>query len=532
MRKFKSSIISKKPSKSIKKAKSKVVTNVKKEAPKAKPIFKFPPSIYQKAIYQEIETGTENLIVNAVAGAGKTTTILNSMQFISSNSKVCFLAFNKLIANELKEKISRSNVDVSTFHSICLKSIFRKRKVNISSTKNKDIINANIDFKGQDMRPYYGLAKRYLGIAKNEGVGVLYNLSNTVETFRFIQNKHPFHPCAAKSIEDFNIDLFNEFLVHCLSLSLKDKFNIDFDDMLLYSLDKGIYFKKYDYIFVDEVQDLNKIQIAILKKMIRKGRLIAVGDPKQAIYGFRGSDSKSFFNVRDSFNCKELPLSVSYRCPKQIVKEAQGIVPHIKSGKSEEGIVERLETYKSNLFLNKKSAIISRKNSSLVRFAYELIANDVPCKILGKDISLDIVSFIKKFKCVTVSELLEKIDSPEIKNGKNRADDKIELVKVFYENLTKQVSSRLAMHWPVDIFTSKIEQFFDSCKDGILLSTVHKTKGSEFDTVFILNIDEFNPAWVVGDQKIQETHLVYVAITRAKKSLYYISNGRFQKEVI
>ena len=51
MRKFKSSIISKKPSKSIKKAKSKVVTNVKKEAPKAKPIFKFPPSIYQKAIY-------------------------------------------------------------------------------------------------------------------------------------------------------------------------------------------------------------------------------------------------------------------------------------------------------------------------------------------------------------------------------------------------------------------------------------------------------------------------------------------------
>ena len=167
-----------------------------------------------------------------------------------------------------------------------------------------------------------------------------------------------------------------------------------------------------------------------------------------------------------------------------------------------------------------------------MRFAYELIANDVPCKILGKDISLDIVSFIKKFKCVTVSELLEKIDSPEIKNGKNRADDKIELVKVFYENLTKQVSSRLAMHWPVDIFTSKIEQFFDSCKDGILLSTVHKTKGSEFDTVFILNIDEFNPNWVVGDQKIQETHLVYVAITRAKESLYYISNGRFEKEVI
>ena len=214
---------------------------------------------------------------------------------------------------------------------------------------------------GEDMKPYYGLANRYLGIAKNEGVGVLYNLPNSIETFDFIQKKHPLHPCAPKNIEGFSLDLLNSFLVHCLDISLKDKFNIDFDDMLLYSLDKGIYFKKYDYIFVDEVQDLNRIQIAILKKMIRKGRLIAVGDPKQAIYGFRGSDSESFFNVKKSFNCKELPLSVSYRCPKLIVEEAKKIVPYITSGKSESGLVETLETYKRGLFLKKDSAVISRK---------------------------------------------------------------------------------------------------------------------------------------------------------------------------
>ena len=64
------------------------------------------------------------------------------------------------------------------------------------------------------------------------------------------------------------------------------------------------------------------------------------------------------------------------------------------------------------------------------------------------------------------------------------------------------------------------------------MSTVHKTKGSEFETVFILNRDDFNPTWAVGDQKIQETHLVYVAVTRAKSSLYYIRNGNFEEEII
>jgi superfamily I DNA/RNA helicase len=53
------------------------------------------------------------------------------------------------------------------------------------------------------------------------------------------------------------------------------------------------------------------------------GRLIAVGDPSQAIYGFRGADATAMTDMQREFNMTVLPLSVSYRCSQSVVKEAQ-----------------------------------------------------------------------------------------------------------------------------------------------------------------------------------------------------------------
>jgi superfamily I DNA/RNA helicase len=86
----------------------------------------------------------------------------------------------------------------------------------------------------------------------------------------------------------------------------------------------GVSFDHYNYIFVDEAQDTNDIQLDILDRLrAPKSRFVAVGDPHQAIYGFRGANADSMSRIARRFSCDTYPLSVSYRCPKAVVREAQ-----------------------------------------------------------------------------------------------------------------------------------------------------------------------------------------------------------------
>jgi superfamily I DNA/RNA helicase len=96
----------------------------------------------------------------------------------------------------------------------------------------------------------------------------------------------------------------------------------------------GIAFNHYNYIFVDEAQDTNDIQLEILSRLCApRCRIVAVGDPHQAIYGFRGANADSMTRITERFSCKTFPLSVSYRCPKAVVKEAQRYLQPIEQTK-------------------------------------------------------------------------------------------------------------------------------------------------------------------------------------------------------
>ena len=99
----------------------------------------------------------------------------------------------------------------------------------------------------------------------------------------------------------------------------------NFDDLLYLAVKDGISLPKFDFIFVDEAQDTNAIQRALLRKIMKKtSRVVVVGDPAQAIYGFRGADSESMNLIAEEFDCKRLPLSISCRCA--------GVLAHALSG--------------------------------------------------------------------------------------------------------------------------------------------------------------------------------------------------------
>src|ERR1700722_1305373 len=100
----------------------------------------------------------------------------------------------------------------------------------------------------------------------------------------------------------------------------KDTSRVDFDDMIWIPNVLNLPLNTYDYVFIDEAQDLNIAQINLaLNSCAKGGRIISCGDSNQAIYSFRGADSNAVNNIIERCQSKTFPLSVTYRCAKSIV---------------------------------------------------------------------------------------------------------------------------------------------------------------------------------------------------------------------
>lgn len=484
----------------------------------------FSPSPYQQNVFNFIKNGRGNAIVEAVAGSGKTTTIIQSLSFIPKGKSVLFLAFNKSVVNELKMKVPR-HVEVSTYHSVgfrALRFALRGRRINVNNDKTYNLIKS-LTFKDkQEFAIYAGAIKQLVGLAKSYGVGVL---DNALSLDNIAEHHDLFH----RYPEELNFDKLKEYVETVLSKSRKMTSSIDFDDMIFMPMVIGASFKRYDYVFIDEAQDTSHVQRHLLNKMLKfRGRLIAVGDSSQAIYGFRGADSNSMNAIKEAFNATALPLSICYRCAKSIVTKAQTvndqILPFEKNG---EGKVRFQANYQPSDFGN-KDAILCRNAAPIVGMAFSLIRNGISPNVLGRDIGKGLVTLCNKWKSVTkIDALLEKLRSTyELAVTKAKGDeskvvalsDQIETIKIFVGECPDNRVSTLV---------SIINNFFSETTDNrITLCTVHKSKGLEWHKVFLLDPDKFQPSWVRMEwQQVQERNIEYVAITRAKDELVYIESN-------
>ena len=193
--------------------------------------------------------------------------------------------------------------------------------------------------------------------------------------------------------------------IEVFNLMNKDKSQFDFMDMIYYPyFDSSIRRKKYDYVFCDESQDFSLAQQDIIQGALnRKGRLITVGDPCQAIYGFAGADIDSYDKLSNlNGNSVSLPLSVCYRCAKSIVIEAQNIVPWIQyAPNAEMGCVRE----GSLTEVKRGDWILCRNLRPLVETYLWLLKNKVKSKIRGKDIGEGIIALISKTGAKTISGL-------------------------------------------------------------------------------------------------------------------------------
>lgn len=520
---------------------------------------KFKPSKFQEDIFNFILNDNRNLVISAVAGSGKTTTLLKALEIIPEDKSVLFLAFNVSIADELKQRIpkDKTNITVNTVHSFGMSTLMKSIYPEVNIKKYREILQSIVDFKnGENLNniklyEFNEEQQKYVNeITKlipdlNENKDFLKNVVELCNLSRLNLVNFEIKPIGVGEINKiatkYSIDnLDNESTVawFLAKIGLQYHKKIDYSDMVSMPIILNFEPNKYDFVFVDESQDLNSCQRNLMISAIKDdgGRFIAVGDPKQAIYAFAGADHESYQKLKDTPNTVELPLSYTYRVAPEIVNMVKHINPLITSHpKNRKGIVYDTFSYKD---IEDGDMVLCRNTLPIVSLCIKLLTEGKKSYIVGSDIGESIIKMIlstnKKDTEFTIdgvisSLLIEKeklIEKAINKYGLSRSEAMDEShIAVFIEKIQLIEALSYGVNDPY-VVIDKIETIFsDDKKEGIRLSTIHKSKGLEAERVFIIHEDLMPSKYAKQPWQIeQEKNLEYVAYTRAKTTLGFVND--------
>lgn len=487
----------------------------------------FLPSIRQEKIFDVWENEEDNILVEAAAGTGKTSTL---MEIVSKCKKrVLFLAFNKSIQEEITETLSRRGLGMGkamTLHSLGLKAIRNRfRNVNINKSKTYLMVRKLQDqnpaiFKKLSWKDKFKLTFTLMDMNDISRLFLTEDIPEIASHFRSL-DKNFFSPDCLKEVWELLLELRESYYK-------ENTLEIDFIDMMYLPVLMNMYIpiRPY-YLMVDECQDLNLCQHKFIDNLIGQGdikRWIAVGDPRQSIYGFSGAYSSSFNMFLDKGKVVKLPLDICYRCDTSIVEAANEVYNIMTPFKKTTGIVETT----TNITTIKQGAmVICRNTGPLIKLFFYLIREKRNCYIKGEDILSGIVRFAKPYKFKSIASAIAELESKSWKLMRDESDKGKYKSFIHDQNLDnfKILSSLLCKKLDkVEVFLNSIDSIFSEKADAIVLSTIHKSKGLEADVVYILNEKLIPSKFAKSDEQFkQEMNLKYVARTRAKKELYYLN---------
>ncbi len=308
-------------------------------------------------------------------------------------------------------------------------------------------------------------------------------------------------------------------------------------------------------LLLDEFQDVNNIEWKLIQTIIKKAgniRVIAVGDDDQNIYGFRGSSNKNMLEFKEKYNATQYSLIKNYRSSSNIVHFNNKLLnripnrlktqvlepvnkqssPNIKLIKYTTPFLEKSlakAVVKDNF--NGTRAILVRTNKQalmLNTFLNEL--NQKTRLITGlKGFSLDHL-----FELRTFTEFLQQkkndagiIFNKEWNEAKNyfklihhsssHIDICLKIILKFEVNYEKQ---KQLIDWYEYIREIKMEDAINADANAIIIATMHKAKGKEFDHVYLL-LENYN------FNNVESKRVLYVGCSRAKKSLQIHCNSSF-----
>lgn len=543
----------------------------------------FKPSTYQQDILDFfLNNPQSNMLVNALAGSGKSTTAC----MLSEHSKTSdlYIAFNASVVEEFKKKIKNPKTKVMTMHSLAYSIMLynveqeskdsgekpkgfgsqrSKRTVNLDNFKPHKILDEEITKR---YGRYIEFAKR--GFLKDNYVN-LYNLcrltltdmSSNKDVSRLIDDHVLFLYYGDEGYSAPDISEITSTL-KILDTKSRQQFEtqgvIDFTDMLWITFNKlkydnweVPYWALYTNIYCDEVQDFSNIQLNFLKFIKRaKGRYVFIGDFHQAIYNFAGANAQAFNQIPKMFAPVEtFDLPICYRCAKSHlsrVNRKYGI-PILPRDDAPMGFVKTIDKNKISEYAKAGDMVISRKNKWIAEVVLDLARNGTPIFIEDKEMVGAIKRQILSSKCTSVGTLekflqkvisnynkkLFEIVSKNVREG-GHEEERLEAVAETNSKidntsfLLEILEGYLENHTPSDS-VSKFSDFVDKLlnttpsPDCVRLCSIHKAKGLEATNVFVLNEAKINFDFRNSkEQNVQEKNLSYIATTRAKEGLYLV----------
>lgn len=501
-------------------------------------------SKYQELFFEFGVRGTGNGMVIAVAGSGKTASIEELCKRLPDDCAVKYLVFNKRNADEAQGRMP-ANVSASTFHAACMRPITREfGRVKVEQHKSQMILR-DMDEEGllepDEYRRFAGPVERLVGLGKNSGIGI--TRPDTAEEWQDIIDHFGIEPPAPRGAQltdeeaDALNDQFIEMAQGVLWRSTQWTSVIDFDDMLYFVALYDLPMQTYDLVCVDEAQDTNALQRIVLREMINShGRLIAVGDPRQAIYGFRGASADAMEIIRNEFNCTTLALSINYRCSTSVLDAAREYCPQLEARPDAPlGSLEWLPQFALAEFAA-GDAVLSRVTAPLIGLAMRLIGNRQPATVLGRDIGAGLIALVRKVvvdaRGGTVGHFEDALaryyarESARIQRHPLNAEVKQQRLDDQHDSLRAFIDS-MEPEQPIEAMISDIEALFSdhARADAVTLATVHKAKGLEWPRVFVLDREDTMPHPMAKQpwQVEQEYNLIYVALTRARLDLRMIN---------
>ena len=501
----------------------------------------FPLTAQQLRIHDEFENGYGNLMINATAGSGKSSTSILGTQYFPEHFVVGFISFAKDITEENMKKTPQ-HIHCSTFNSLGGQNVRSKLKTKFKDDKlyvlfNHLVEEAYPDNKDKeivkDLKNNAPTAVKIVEHLKN------YMLQPTDESIDWICNKHNLEIDAEgdcdqilryaiealfeESITTTEIHDFSDQIYWCAV----DKVDINENEMF------SIPCKKFDILIVDEGQDTNRAQVEMIKRSLKKtGRLIIVGDKFQSIMGFRGADTFAMENIRYEFGCKELPLTISFRCSKAVGKAVNREFPHIEFSVLEnapEGIEEWIKQSQLENMVKPGNFVLCRNNAPLVKPCFSLLKKGIKAVILGRNIGEDLTGIIsrveKKYYCESIYDLLEGLEDYRDNQTMKLIARKMEMA---VEALNDKIDTIIAISENADTIQELIQKindlFVENSVEAVQFSSIHKSKGKESDTVFIIKEELMPSPRALTDEEIQqEENVKFVAYTRAKKNLYHVT---------
>lgn len=452
--------------------------------------------------------------------SGKTHTLKELCNRTKEGTSCLFMAFNKSIAEELKTKLP-TTVECNTFHSMGLRTLMKNFRFRMQLEENKcfSLCMELFDFRKKEykekMRYYFALQELWEKIRLS-----LCEINERNVSALCIEYDLDYENSMINDLNKIN----ERWRKDCAKIQDNKSFKMDFPDMLWipYNFVDEMNFPKYQVVMADEGQDLFTLQKEILQRYIKpRGRFVAVGDSKQLIYNFMGSDLDVFNSIKGMPNTICLPLSVTYRCAKKIVEKANEVFPGTEcTATAKEGVVRSGDIFEAE----SGDFVLCRNNFPLVVAFIMLLEKGKKASIMGRDFGESLCRLLDGQERLDDLYLLLDDKVSKLK-GKGLSEiaitnnasyvalkEKVSIIEILYKRFP---GSFLALK-------QKIKNIFSDNKTGIILSTIHKSKGLEAKRVFFLN-PELIPSKFAKTPKAlyAEDCLKFVAITRAKEELVY-----------